>query len=89
MFATIGERARHLHGFIAGYASFAKLPAPRKAAIAWAPFLEGLALHCRFRLVGLTSLRTDQALDFTRAPALERQHAETIKRHPFFRLDHF
>ena len=52
VFATIGERARHLHGFIAGYASFAKLPAPRKAAIAWAPFLEGLALHCRFRLVG-------------------------------------
>jgi nitrogen fixation/metabolism regulation signal transduction histidine kinase len=52
VFATIGERARHLHGFIAGYASFAKLPAPRKATIAWAPFLEGLALHCRFRLVG-------------------------------------
>ncbi|MGA0586863.1 sensor histidine kinase [Dyella sp. KRB-257] len=52
VFATIGERARHLHGFIAGYASFAKLPAPRKAAIAWAPFLEGLALHCRFRLAG-------------------------------------
>ncbi|HEU4670013.1 MAG TPA: ATP-binding protein [Dyella sp.] len=52
VFATIGERARHLHGFIAGYASFAKLPAPRKAAVAWGPFLEGLALHCRFRLVG-------------------------------------
>lgn len=52
VFATIGERARHLHGFIAGYASFAKLPAPRKAAVAWAPFLEGLALHCRFRLQG-------------------------------------
>ncbi|MBU6249171.1 MAG: PAS domain-containing protein [Xanthomonadaceae bacterium] len=52
VFATIGERARHLHGFIAGYASFAKLPAPRKVAVAWAPFLEGLALHCRFRLVG-------------------------------------
>ncbi len=52
VFATIGERARHLHGFIAGYASFAKLPAPRKASVAWAPFLEGLALHCRFRLQG-------------------------------------
>jgi len=52
VFATIGDRAKHLHGFIAGYASFAKLPAPRKAAIAWRPFLEGLALQCRFRLVG-------------------------------------
>ncbi|AND71201.1 histidine kinase [Dyella thiooxydans] len=52
VFATIGERARHLHGFIAGYASFAKLPAPRKAEVPWGPFLEGLALHCRFRLLG-------------------------------------
>ncbi|MCP1373545.1 sensor histidine kinase [Dyella lutea] len=52
VFATIGERARHLHGFIAGYASFAKLPAPRKAEVSWGPFLEGLALHCRFRLLG-------------------------------------
>jgi two-component system nitrogen regulation sensor histidine kinase NtrY len=52
VFATIGERARHLHGFIAGYASFAKLPAPRKAEVSWGPFLEGLALHCRFRLQG-------------------------------------
>jgi nitrogen fixation/metabolism regulation signal transduction histidine kinase len=50
VFATIGERARHLHGFIAGYASFAKLPAPQPVAVAWAPFLEGLALHCRYRL---------------------------------------
>jgi two-component system, NtrC family, nitrogen regulation sensor histidine kinase NtrY len=52
VFATIGERARHLHGFIAGYASFAKLPTPRSARIAWQPFLDGLALHCEFRLVG-------------------------------------
>jgi nitrogen fixation/metabolism regulation signal transduction histidine kinase len=52
VFATIGERARHLHGFIAGYASFAKLPAPRVAKIEWAPFLEALALHCTFRLHG-------------------------------------
>lgn len=50
VFATIGERARHLHGFIAGYASFAKLPAPQVVAVEWAPFLEGLALHCRYRL---------------------------------------
>lgn len=52
VFATIGERSRHLHDFIAGYASFAKLPAPRCVAIAWRPFLDGLALHCRFRLLG-------------------------------------
>ena len=52
VFATIGDRAKHLHGFIAGYASFAKLPAPRKAAIDWAPFLDALALQCRFRLQG-------------------------------------
>lgn len=50
VFATIGERARHLHGFIAGYASFAKLPTPQPVAVAWAPFLEGLALHCQYRM---------------------------------------
>ena len=50
VFATIGERARHLHGFIAGYASFAKLPTPQPVAVAWAPFLEGLSLHSRYRL---------------------------------------
>lgn len=52
VFATIGERARHLHGFIDGYARFAKLPAPRPVAVAWAPFLDALALHCRFQLHG-------------------------------------
>ncbi len=50
VFATISERALHLHGFIAGYASFAKLPTPQPAAVEWARFLEGLALHCRYRL---------------------------------------
>ena len=52
VFATIGERARHLHGFIAGYASFAKLPAPQPVAIAWQPFLDSLSLHCKFQLRG-------------------------------------
>ena len=52
VFATIGERARHLHGFIAGYANFAKLPAPQPVPIQWRPFLDSLALHCVFRLVG-------------------------------------
>ncbi|GAB2557325.1 sensor histidine kinase [Rhodanobacter koreensis] len=50
VFATIGERALHLHGFIAGYASFAKLPTPQPVPVAWARFLEGLALHCQYRL---------------------------------------
>ncbi|AGG87986.1 sensor histidine kinase [Rhodanobacter denitrificans] len=50
VFATIGERALHLHRFIAGYASFAKLPTPQPADIAWKPFLDGLALHCQYRL---------------------------------------
>jgi nitrogen fixation/metabolism regulation signal transduction histidine kinase len=52
VFATIGERARHLHGFIAGYASFAKLPTPQPQAIDWQAFLDSLALHCRFQLIG-------------------------------------
>ncbi|HEV7123084.1 MAG TPA: ATP-binding protein [Rhodanobacter sp.] len=58
VFATIGERARHLHGFIAGYASFAKLPTPQPVAVAWAAFLEGLSLHCRYRLVSPLPGRT-------------------------------
>ncbi|MEO6799320.1 MAG: ATP-binding protein [Rhodanobacter sp.] len=50
VFATIGERARHLHGFIAGYASFAKLPTPQVVKVEWATFLDGLSLHCQYRL---------------------------------------
>ncbi|KJV26675.1 sensor histidine kinase [Luteibacter yeojuensis] len=50
VFASIGDRAKHLHGFIAGYASFAKLPAPQPREIAWEPFLEALSLHCCFKL---------------------------------------
>lgn len=50
VFATIGERARHLHGFIAGYAQFAKLPAPRCEAVAWSDFVTDLAAHSTFRL---------------------------------------
>jgi two-component system nitrogen regulation sensor histidine kinase NtrY len=49
---SIGERARHLHGFLDGYARFAKLPAPRPAPVDWAAFLAGLEAHCRFRLDG-------------------------------------
>jgi signal transduction histidine kinase len=48
--ATIEERTRHLEGFILGYASFAKLPTPQPVDIEWKPFLDGLALHCQYRL---------------------------------------
>jgi nitrogen fixation/metabolism regulation signal transduction histidine kinase len=50
--ATIGERARHLHGFIAGYAEFAKLPAPRPQLLELPEFLAQLALNVRFRVAG-------------------------------------
>lgn len=52
VFDSIGDRARHLHEFIGGYADFAKLPTPRLKSVDWAPFIESLALHCRFSLVG-------------------------------------
>jgi len=52
VFATIGERARHLHGFLDGYARFAKLPAPRIERVVLASFLHGLAAQNPFRLVG-------------------------------------
>ena len=57
VFATISERAKHLHSFISGYASFAKLPSPQSVAVPWPPFLDGLALHCEFQLVGPAPLR--------------------------------
>ncbi|MHC1480179.1 sensor histidine kinase [Frateuria aurantia] len=49
--ASIGERARHLHGFIEAYASFARLPAPRLQTVEWPGFLESLALQCPFQLI--------------------------------------
>jgi nitrogen fixation/metabolism regulation signal transduction histidine kinase len=50
VFDTIEERARHLHGFIHGYAEFARLPQPRPERVAWADFLEQLQRHYAFRL---------------------------------------
>ena len=52
VFATISERARHLHLFIDGYASFAKLPTPVPERVSWRPFLEALESQRSFRLVG-------------------------------------
>jgi len=50
--ASIGERAAHLHSFLSGYASFAKLPTPRREAVEWAPFLNRLATLGEFNLDG-------------------------------------
>ena len=52
VFEGIGERVRHLHTFTAGYASFAKLPQPNPAPVEWTAFLDGLRMHCEFRLAG-------------------------------------
>jgi signal transduction histidine kinase len=52
VFDTIEERARHLHGFIHGYAEFARLPQPRLEAVAWDGFLAQLARHHPFTLAG-------------------------------------
>jgi two-component system nitrogen regulation sensor histidine kinase NtrY len=52
VFGTIEERARHLDGFIRGYADFAKLPTPRRESVAWSAFLESLRSHYPFRLEG-------------------------------------
>lgn len=43
VFDTIEDRARHLHGFIRGYAEFAKLPQPRLEAVDWSSLLGAIA----------------------------------------------
>ncbi len=50
VFARIGERARHLHGFIADYAQIAKLPTPRPEPVQWPAFVAALAAHAEFRV---------------------------------------
>jgi len=52
VFATIAERARHLEGFIRGYARFAKLPAPRPEDVAWPDFIERLRSQVSFEIDG-------------------------------------
>jgi two-component system, NtrC family, nitrogen regulation sensor histidine kinase NtrY len=50
VFDTIEERARHLKGFLEGYATLARLPKPKPAAVAWPDFLAKLAtLYPRVR----------------------------------------
>ena len=52
IFATIEERARHLEGFIRGYAHFAKLPMPRNEAIRWPEFVARLHSQIPFAVDG-------------------------------------
>jgi nitrogen fixation/metabolism regulation signal transduction histidine kinase len=52
VFSTIEDRARHLAGFIEGYAQFAKLPHPRIAPVAWEVLVERLRVVVAFTLVG-------------------------------------
>ena len=52
VFSTIEDRARHLAGFIEGYAQFAKLPHPRIAPVAWQVLVERLLVVVDFTLVG-------------------------------------
>jgi nitrogen fixation/metabolism regulation signal transduction histidine kinase len=52
VFNSIGGRASHLHQFLSGYASFAKLPLPQPTAVSWPQFLAGLSAHCLFKLDG-------------------------------------
>lgn len=49
---TIRERANHLGDFIAGYAVFARLPAPRPAPCSWADLIRELHGHHPFTLAG-------------------------------------
>jgi len=42
VFSAIGERAEHLHQFVSGYATFAKLPAPRPGSVPWQQFVADL-----------------------------------------------
>lgn len=53
VFTTIEDRARHLEGFIRGYARFAKLPQPQLQNVQWLPFLTSLHHQIPFRMTGI------------------------------------
>jgi two-component system nitrogen regulation sensor histidine kinase NtrY len=53
VFAAIAERAEHLHHFVSGYATFARLPAPRSERIEWAGFAADLARQQPFTVAGI------------------------------------
>ena len=58
IFTTIEDRARHLAGFIEGYAQFAKLPHPRLAPVSWPVLIERLRVVVSFQLVGTLPSRS-------------------------------
>ena len=58
IFSTIEDRARHLAGFIEGYAQFAKLPQPRLAPVSWPVLIERLRVVVSFQLAGSVPARS-------------------------------
>jgi two-component system, NtrC family, nitrogen regulation sensor histidine kinase NtrY len=42
VFSAIAERAEHLHHFLSGYSTFAKLPVPRPDSVPWRQFVADL-----------------------------------------------
>jgi len=52
VFSAIGERAAHLQHFVGGYATFAKLPAPRQESVEWQAFIADLRSQQPFELSG-------------------------------------
>ena len=52
VFSAIGERAAHLQHFVGGYATFAKLPAPRQESVDWEPFVADLRSQQPFKHSG-------------------------------------
>jgi nitrogen fixation/metabolism regulation signal transduction histidine kinase len=52
VFATIQERAGHLHRFLSGYAAFAKLPAPQPEYVPWDDLLHELTRTQPCRIAG-------------------------------------
>jgi signal transduction histidine kinase len=50
VFSAIAERAAHLHQFVSGYATFAKLPAPRPESVQWEQFTADLKGQQSFTL---------------------------------------
>lgn len=57
VFETIGERAAHLEHFIKGYATFAKLPTPRREAIDWSALCNALHAESPCTLQGTLPTR--------------------------------
>jgi nitrogen fixation/metabolism regulation signal transduction histidine kinase len=50
VFSAIAERAAHLHQFVSGYATFAKLPAPLPESVQWEQFAADLKGQQSFTL---------------------------------------